>query len=291
MKIETVDPGPAAVREAVRAYVERYPEYAEALEAYGAIMVAQQEALEQVECPMGALDAEVVEAKLVLGDTLLEPDEVPVDGKIYRELVSKICDAMSKVSEKGLDFCQNLVNWDGLADDEIAATRDRLLAGEELGFVPDPPLSDPDEELVKIILWEGLAPFYRACGSMLTVNMEQSWWQRASCPVCGADPVMGMYRQGDGLWLLECSLCHTQWNVQRAACPFCYESQGSLAYLHLEEDPSRRANYCKVCKRYIKTVDLRSSEDETLLPLEAIVSLDLDAAAEQEGLLSASDGS
>ena len=96
--------------------------------------------------------------------------------------------------------------------------------------------------------------------------------------------MIGQYRSEDGLWVVECALCHTGWNVQRAACPFCTGSQGSLDYLYIADDKTRRANYCKACGKYVKTVDSRDGEDTVLLPLEDIVTADLDLAASDEGL-------
>jgi formate dehydrogenase maturation protein FdhE len=52
----------------------------------------------------------------------------------------------------------------------------------------------------------------------------------------------------------------------------------------IEADRSRRANYCKACRKYVKTVDSRDSEDKILMPLEDIVTMDLDLAAKEEGL-------
>ena len=96
---------------------------------------------------------------------------------------------------------------------------------------------------------------------------------------------MGQFRDEDGLWLVECSLCHTLWNVQRASCPFCPESFGSLEYFFIEGDTGRRVQYCSSCKLYVKTVNLRDSGRTTLLPLEDIVTYDLDMAAGKEGLV------
>ena len=98
---------------------------------------------------------------------------------------------------------------------------------------------------------------------------------------------MGEFRREDGLWLLECRLCHTLWNVQRAACPFCSEGdEGSLEYLYLEGDSSQRVQYCSRCKKYVKTVDLHAKQRDAILPLENIVTelMGLDRAARQEGL-------
>ncbi|MHB8895392.1 MAG: formate dehydrogenase accessory protein FdhE [Candidatus Geothermincolia bacterium] len=288
MIIEISDPGVDAVREGVDLYIRQYPEFADALRLYGALMEVQQEALESIECTLEPLDEVDTEARLITGEPLLDPCDVDIDASAYREVVAGICAAISENSPAKPHFLDELAAWEGISDARLPATRDALLTGQELGFEPDAKLSDADADLVQNILWEGLVPFYRKCGSILTTNLDQSLWQKGFCPVCGGAPLMGQYRTGDGLWIVECSLCHTGWNLQRAACPFCYESQGSLDYLYLEEDPIRRANYCKACKKYVKTVDMRNSEEVVLLPLEDIVTFDLDNAAKEKGLTSAS---
>jgi FdhE protein len=288
MIIETADPGVEAVREAVDRYCELFPDFADALRLYGAVMEAQQAALESISCEIEPMDDIDTESRLMMGEPLLDPCDVEIDAKAYRELVAKICKAASENSPDSVPYLADLASWEGLSDDALPRTRDSLITGQELGFRAGEELSDGDLELVRNILWEGLAPFYRVCGSMLTATLDQSLWQKGYCPVCGGAPLMGQYRQDDGLWVVECSLCHSGWNVQRASCPFCDESQGSLDYLYLEEDTSRRANYCKACKRYVKTVDRRESEEVVLLPLEDIVTLKLDIAAEAEGLSPAS---
>lgn len=288
MIIETTDPGRDGVRLGVDQYVRLYPDYADAIRTYGAIMEAQQDVLENVVCDMQPLSNEEIETRLLSGRVLLDVGDVPIDAVSYRGLVAKICAAISQGSPGGITFCDELVAWEGLSQDALPRTRDLLLAGEDLDFTGASGLSESDRELVKNILWEGLAPFYRACGTMLAVRLEQSLWQRAFCPVCGGAPLMGKYRQDDGLWVVECSLCHTGWNIQRVGCSVCEGSQGSLDYLYLEEDPSHRACYCRECKRYIKTVDLRNGGEEALLPLEDIISIRLDQAAREEGLTPAS---
>jgi len=288
MIIETTDPGVDGVREAVGRYFGLFPDFTDALKLYGAVMEAQQAALEAMTCDMEPLDEMDSEARLLTGESLIDPRELLIDAPAYRELLERICAAVAENSPGGLPYQAELVAWEGLSDDALPRTRDYLLAGEELGFKAGDKLSDEDAELARNILWEGLAPFYRVCGSMLSTKLEQSLWQRGYCPICGSAPLMGQYRNGDGLWIVECTLCHSGWNVQRAACPFCNESQGSLDYLYLEEDPSRRANYCKVCKRYIKTVDMRNNEAQVMLPFEDIVTMKLDVAAKEEGLIPAS---
>lgn len=285
MIIETPDPGVEGVREAVERYRAEYPEYTDAIELYGAIMEAQQTALAEAACAMEEIGPAEIEARLAMGDPLVDALSLPIDGAAYRDLVKKICEAVGAARPGGSPSCALLASWDGLSDSRVAAVRDAVLKKDDLGFEPAGETGESDLEVARSILWEGLAPFYRVCGSILTSGIEQSSWMRGYCPVCGGAPLMGIFRQDDGLWLVECSLCHTLWNLQRAACPFCYETQGKLDYLYVDGDRSRRVNYCTACRKYVKTVDSRNDEEQKLLPLEDILTTNLDLAAEKEGLI------
>jgi len=282
MIIETVDPGVEGVREAVKEYVEKYPDFAQPLRMYGSIMEAQQAALADVTCQL-QLPAEEKEKRLMNGEPLLDPRDLEIEPVAFTDLLTKICRAVDEGTPGGFSHCDDLVSWDGLKPGGIAETRDRVLSGESLPEV-DGWENEGDKKIVSNIIWETLTPFYRKCGSILFDKMEQSSWQKGFCPVCGSAPLIGMFRSEDGLWLLECSLCHTLWNVQRARCPFCEGSSGSLEYIYIEGDPGRRVQYCESCKAYVKTVDLRESQREVLLPLEDIVTVELDVAASREGL-------
>ncbi len=280
--VETVDPGVQGVREAVERYVERYPDYEGALRLYGAVMELQQKALEEVGCSV-EMDVEERDARLGTLVTMVDAPELEVDPVRYRSLVKDICTVMEERRPGGFEHSKELYSWDGLSDENLRSTMARVLAGEEL------PLTsgwedDSDKILASNILWESLAPFYRKCGSILASGMDQSIWQRGHCPVCGSAPLMGFFRNEDGLWLVECSLCHTLWNLQRASCPFCSESLGSLEFLYIEDEPGKRVQYCSSCKVYIKTVNLRGTDKDVLLPLEDIVTAELDLAASEEGL-------
>lgn len=287
MIIETSLPDIDAVRRAVEDYTGQYPEFADVLRMYGAIMEAQLSALEGMTCPLEPLGPEERDRRLSLGEPLMDLREVRIEGGLFRRLVGEICRAVES-ARPGLALCGELASWEGLADERIEQTRDAVLEGKDPGFAPRGEAQEDGPALVASILWESLAPFYMVCDTMLASGMDQSLWQRGYCPVCGGPPLIGKYRQDDGLWIVECSLCHTNWNLQRASCPFCEGRQGSLDYLYLDEDTKRRVNYCEVCKRYVKTVDARDGDENVLLPLEDLVTVRLDMAARQEGLLPAS---
>ncbi|HEY5532149.1 MAG TPA: formate dehydrogenase accessory protein FdhE [Candidatus Anoxymicrobiaceae bacterium] len=282
MMIETVDPGAAGVREAREEYLNMYPEYSDALHMYCSIMEAQQDALEKIQCYLELAEDEK-EKRLLAGIPLLDPTEVDIDPAIFRDLVAGICEAVDRYRPGGFKHTDELLSWDGINSKNLPATRDRVLGGEAL-TVFETWDSDADKNIAHNIFLEALVPFYRKCGSILYCKIEQPSCIQARCPVCGSSPLMGLFRSEDGLCVVECSLCHTRWNVQRARCPFCDETQGFLEYMHIEEHPERRAQFCKKCKVYLKTVDLRGTGRNVLLPLEDIVTVDLDFAAAEDGL-------
>lgn len=284
--VDTVDPGVEGAREAVEEYVKKYPELEGALKLYGAVMELQQAVMEEVECPVER-GAEEVEARLRSLVPIIDATELTVDGTLYRRLVGDICGVMERMRPDGFPHAGELSSWEGLSDENLPHTTELVLQGKELPVTGSWD-GEPERTLATNILWEALAPFYRKCGTILAFRMDQALWQRGYCPVCGSAPLMGLFREEDGLWLVECSLCHTMWNVQRASCPFCPESLGALEYLYIGDDSTRRVQYCSSCRVYLKTVDLRGSGREVLLPLEDIVTCDLDLAARQEELNPAS---
>ncbi|MCG2796697.1 MAG: formate dehydrogenase accessory protein FdhE [Actinomycetia bacterium] len=280
--LRTEDPGVKGVRKAVKEYVKRYPDYADALGMYGSIMEAQQEALQEVASPPRPSAGEI-EGRLKEGTPLIEPRDLEIDPALFREVAGRICRIVEGRPD-GFTHCDDILSWDGLDDEGFTVTRDLVLAGEglEIGLEWR---SDSDREITSNVLWEGLVPFYRKYSSICESEVDHSYWQRGFCPICGSPPLIGMFRPGDGLWVLECSLCHTLWNVIRARCPFCDKGvEGSLSYLYIDEDRLNRVQYCESCRYYVKTLDLRDSERGGLLPLEDIVTVRLDLAAKKEGL-------
>lgn len=103
------------------------------------------------------------------------------------------------------------------------------------------------------------------------------------CPICGTIPDLAVLKD-DGQRFLHCSLCGYYWLFPRLVCPFCQtDVQDELGYFEADAMPKVRINFCRVCKGYIKTFDLRESAEEFQPELEQILSLQLDLQAEQEG--------
>lgn len=276
MFIDKKRPGTRGVGQAVSAYSHTYPDHRGALEVYGRIMVAQQEALESLPVPE-VLNEEVVDSRLRQGMTLIEPLNVQIDQDLFLELVANICEALGERVPVG--FADKVLGPDGLAGGAHRQI-EAVLTGGSPGI-----FEGEDDDLASRVIFEALVPFFENLANEYQRIMDWSIWKKGECPVCGSPPLMGKFREGDGLWILECSLCRAAWSARRARCPFCDEDEeGSLDSICLDRNDSHRVMYCPACRRYIKTVDLRDADYGAILALEDIVTAELDKAAANEHL-------
>lgn len=82
---------------------------------------------------------------------------------------------------------------------------------------------------------------------------------RALCPCCGAPPVASVIhneRHRAGVRYLHCSLCATEWHLERIKCSVC-DSPGKLLYLSLDDEQGKpflpvQAEACGECHSYLK---------------------------------------
>ena len=279
--IKADDPGSAEVRRIVLDYIKRYPEMAQQLELYGAVMEIQQDALSGLSCDV-EIDDPDMESLVLLGEPLVRASDMMIDAAELRSVLERICEVVAEKSPEPTPPCGDFAGWAGLEQENLVDTLEKVVSGTGLDLTGS---WAGAEDLAARLIWESMVPFIRVCGAALEERINQPAWQRGYCPVCGSRPLIGKFREDDGLWLLECSLCHSLWNIQRVGCSFCCDgAQGTLEYLYLDDDRSRRVQYCGACRTYVKTVDLREGEHGVLLPLENIVTYRLDQAASEEGL-------
>ncbi|MBA7684396.1 Protein FdhE [subsurface metagenome] len=70
---------------------------------------------------------------------------------------------------------------------------------------------------------------------------------------------------------------------QRLECPYCgNQNQAALAYF-TDDEGLYRLYVCEQCHTYIKAVDLRRTESQVLLPLERVMTLDMDREGQEKG--------
>lgn len=84
---------------------------------------------------------------------------------------------------------------------------------------------------------------------------------RALCPCCGSPPVASVIhneRHRAGVRYLHCSLCATEWHLERIKCSVC-DSPGKLIYLSLDDEQGKpflpvQAEACGECHSYLKVM-------------------------------------
>lgn len=126
-----------------------------------------------------------------------------------------------------------------------------------------------------------LAPFLQLASESLRPRIDLKQWPYGHCPVCGGKPCFAALQVESGLRILLCCRCGGQWSFRRTGCPFCMTLDPQIYYP--SEDGKYRLYVCEVCKGYLKTAAILKEPSEVFLPVEAIVTVPMDIAAQQAG--------
>jgi FdhE protein len=146
--------------------------------------------------------------------------------------------------------------------------------------MPPPAQDGADEATFRAMVHVTFKPLLEACAEALASRVDPEKWRRRDCPVCGG---MGyLDRERGSRWLL-CSRCDFTWLFHRLQCPYCGNvDQNALAFF-TDEKGLYRLDVCERCKCYLKTIDLRKTDGEVLLPLERLLTTDMDRQAREKG--------
>lgn len=132
-----------------------------------------------------------------------------------------------------------------------------------------------------LIAWTFLQPY----AEHLAHHAEPVQTQGAVCPRCSGRPQAGVLRQqGDGAKRsLICSLCATEWEFRRIACPACGEESESKLPVYVAEQLAHvRVEACDTCRHYIKTIDL--TKDGRAVPVvDELAAIPLSLWASENG--------
>jgi FdhE protein len=149
--------------------------------------------------------------------------------------------------------------------------------------LPTAILSGADDTTVRAIIQFTLKPLLTTYAAALISSVKQEQWRRGYCPICGGIPDIAFLEKGKGAKHLVCSRCDSAWLFQRLECPYCgTQDQNALAYF-TNEKGLYQLNVCDKCKRYLKTIDLRKTDNEVLMPLERLLTAVIDRQAQERG--------
>lgn len=192
-------------------------------------------------------------------------------GDAYREVRATFC----RYRDLFRDIPDDSQTWPGepVTEDSIRAWLEDSTASPETSD------EDASRQLPRSVALATIRPFLGAFRDILLDRVDQESWRRRYCPVCGGIPDFAFLDSERGARWLVCSRCDAEWLFQRLECPYCGTTdQNSLAYFLSDERPYR-LYVCSLCHCYIKAVDLRKTASEVLIPLEKILTLDLDRQA------------
>jgi transcription elongation factor Elf1 len=126
-----------------------------------------------------------------------------------------------------------------------------------------------------------LAPFLQRACEIILPRIPQNAWHFGTCPICGGKPSFAALTEDFGSRVLLCSRCNGEWSYSRLGCPFCERKDPQIYYA--SEDGSYRLYVCEACHRYLKTMDIRERGSDRCLPVENLVTVSMDLAAQQKG--------
>lgn len=120
-----------------------------------------------------------------------------------------------------------------------------------------------DKGLLPVVA-AGLQVYWMAMAGNLDAASisRQDSHDAALCPVCGSLPIGSVVRNGAataGLRYLVCSLCSSQWNMERIRCVNCGDSKNVVYYAIEGSDGAIQVEACNSCYVYTKIMHLEKN--------------------------------
>ncbi len=163
---------------------------------------------------------------------------------------------------------------------ELEAVADRLIAGMSL----------PEDGPKVPFVGAALQVYFTRMAATLVPEDVGACDVATVCPCCGMRPTISMVRidpDRQNYRYLVCSLCMTEWNMERVKCTSCEEEKG-VGYLTIDAEGQKpadalvRAETCDECKTYLKIIV--QEKDPNADPIaDDLNSLALDVLVDERG--------
>jgi len=226
------------------------------------------------------LSQDVISDRLTQGVPLLAFEDLSLDWKQLQGLGQEIIRSVAEDSHCDLKEVETLSN---ILSQKAELEEVVRVWYEGASLVPIAERHDVDGELLSLVVAATIKPCLAAHSEALLPKVSQESWRRRYCPICGGRPDFAYLDKDKGARWLLCSRCDADWLFQRLECPYCgSQDQDALAYF-TDDEWLYRLYICELCKRYLKAIDLRQASSEALLPLERLLSFELDIQARKDG--------
>jgi len=262
------------VVEALTRAMQEEPELAPYYELHRTLLDLQDRAREAISTTLETADEAVLQARTLQGLPMISFDDLPVDDAYLTSLAVEIAGVLAayEVEAEAGDEPADPAGW-------VALARQRFEAGQ---VVSSESVEQQKATLAQLAADLALRPYLEWAAEQVLPQADLHRWGRSYCPACGGAPDLATLDEEGGLRRLVCSRCNSQWVYQRLGCPFCNTSDHTRLSYYASEGGKYRLYVCENCRRYLKTIDLRSGK---VAPLQAerIVTVSMDAAAREAG--------
>ncbi len=267
--------------------IQQKPMYQEALLVYRELLGFLDEIQPVITYDAG--DASVREIKTREGFPLFSRGDLPIDHEGAILLFQRLLEHLASTKRKDKDALEQALNR---VQGEPTWVRDvigAVLSGDEGRITTMSQEVSLSPVVAKFLAHMALKPSMRSLRESSAEVIQGYTWNYGYCPLCGSPSNMA-YLSDEGKRFLHCELCGYEWHYPRLKCPFCGEERAKeLGYFTSEEDEGYRVDFCKKCKRYIKTLDMRLIGFPAPLELENLITLHLDVLAQKQGLKASGD--
>jgi formate dehydrogenase maturation protein FdhE len=241
----------------------------------------QAKAGERIGIPEVRIDSIIARARIEAGLPLLRFDELEFDFSLLQHTFAQVAIAFGNYPDLFGELPESLKVKEAnpsLSQEMAKAWFERSKGPITTGL--SEPRGDP---IIQAIIQAAFHPFLVAQAKVLLGLVNQERWRRNYCPICGGKPDFAFLdREGGARWLL-CFRCDSEWLFQRLQCPYCRsQNQNDLA-CYIDPEGIYRLYICEQCHTYIKAIDLRLTKESLSLPLERILTLNMDQQAQENG--------
>jgi hypothetical protein len=255
------------------------PELSPAIDVQVSLVELSQRVRARIPVPWVEVDPAWLFAQQRAGRPLLRFEDLPIAWSDYRRVFRETADVLKRagaIEAADHDRCTAIVrDADALEPLVVAwyrATAERGGPGGHPG----------EAETIDHVLLLATRPFLARCAEAILPRLDLSGWSSGYCPLCGGEPEMAVL-DAAGDRSLICTRCTGQWPFAAPACPFCPTVDPARLPSFASADGRYRVFACDGCGRYLKAFDTRRGKRPVLLPVDAVATLPLDAAAMQRG--------
>jgi len=277
---------PQQVKQAAAALKKTRPAYAELLNFYEKIFVAQEDSKSQIKIDPLKISEEILALKKKENFSLIDISEFRLEPAAAIALLERICQIVEAANPEMADSARIIRKAAaGALDPQLLFAA--LLKAEDAYFKKVEKDLGIEKKALAFVAYSSIKPSVVHCAEQLASYLDSDHpWDKGFCPICGSAPGFSLF-EDEGQRVLFCGFCWHHWAVQRIYCPFCENKDSkTLHYYFSETEKDYRLDVCDSCKTYIKAVDKRRADRIIYPPLEFVASLHLDIKAQEMGLKS-----